>query len=257
MYVYKIIEIDTNKVVYVGQHKTNNIKDNYMGSGILLARAYNKYGVEKYKKEIIEFCDTTQTLNEKEEYWIDKLNTCVNGYNIAKGGTGGNNIVWTEEERKRNSDVLKERYKNPEEREKLRQSVLKFYNNRTQEWNDEFSRRIKAGIKEDRQSAEYRKRQADTATDFWHNRATEEFKKSSILKNKIARNKQIMLEKNGKRNYFVYTRVIEKLNQGWNFTSKYKKIFDMSNLTQEIINEYVENHLKQMIEQFNNDNKIE
>jgi hypothetical protein len=55
-----------------------------------LNAAIKKYGKENFKKEIIDTADDIIELNEKEKYWIEKLNSIVpNGYNIASGGDGG------------------------------------------------------------------------------------------------------------------------------------------------------------------------
>lgn len=46
----------------------------------------NKYGIDKFSFEVIEECDYS-ILDEREYYWIKKLNTLEpNGYNIRSGG---------------------------------------------------------------------------------------------------------------------------------------------------------------------------
>lgn len=49
--------------------------------------AMNKYGIENFSISTIEECSDTE-VNEKEIYWINKLNTYSNGYNATKGGDG-------------------------------------------------------------------------------------------------------------------------------------------------------------------------
>lgn len=50
-----------------------------------LYKAMNKYGIEHFHIELLE-----QTLNteEREKYWIEKLDTYYNGYNATRGGDG-------------------------------------------------------------------------------------------------------------------------------------------------------------------------
>ena len=50
-----------------------------------LYRAMNKYGVEHFHIEALE--ETTES-EERESYWIARLNTFENGYNATKGGDG-------------------------------------------------------------------------------------------------------------------------------------------------------------------------
>lgn len=85
--IYKTTNLINGKF-YVGQDAHNNI--NYYGSGKSLKLAIKKYGKENFIKEILEECDTKLLLNEREIYWINKLNAIEIGYNIASGGTGGN-----------------------------------------------------------------------------------------------------------------------------------------------------------------------
>lgn len=51
--------------------------------------AFNKYGVENFKVEELEYVEDDSKLDEKEIYWIKELQTYGhNGYNATKGGDG-------------------------------------------------------------------------------------------------------------------------------------------------------------------------
>ena len=70
MYVYKTTNLINNKI-YIGQRKYRKKDDNwYMGSGICLNRAINEHGRENFKKEILEWCENKNKLNDREKYWI-------------------------------------------------------------------------------------------------------------------------------------------------------------------------------------------
>ena len=90
-YIYKTTNKQNNKI-YVGQKKSDKfLKENYLGSGVALHRAIDKYGKNSFIVELLDTAETKDELNEKEIYWIDKLgarNTDI-GYNIATGGTFG------------------------------------------------------------------------------------------------------------------------------------------------------------------------
>lgn len=79
-----------NGKIYIGKHSTDNIYDGYMGSGTMIKRSINKYGLENFTKEYLAFCDNEETLNYLERYYIKKYkSTNVNiGYNITGGGNG-------------------------------------------------------------------------------------------------------------------------------------------------------------------------
>ena len=89
-FIYRTTNVKNNKY-YIGKHSTSNIKDGYIGSGILLKKAIQKYGKENFKFEIIEFCDNYEELNEKEKMYITEQMISSNDcYNVALGGQGGN-----------------------------------------------------------------------------------------------------------------------------------------------------------------------
>lgn len=90
MIIYKTTNLINNKF-YVGKDTINN--SNYFGSGFLIKKAINKYGIENFKKEILEKCETREELNIREIYWIKKTNAIELGYNITIGGTGGDTFT--------------------------------------------------------------------------------------------------------------------------------------------------------------------
>ena len=89
MIIYKTINLINGKF-YIGKDINNN--PNYLGSGKILKIAIDKYGVENFRKEIIEICNSIEELNEREKFWIKELNAIGDGYNISYGGDGGNTI---------------------------------------------------------------------------------------------------------------------------------------------------------------------
>ena len=59
--------------------------------------AFNKYGIENFKVEELEYVEDDNMLSEREIYWINELSTYGrNGYNATKGGDGS--ILYDHEE---------------------------------------------------------------------------------------------------------------------------------------------------------------
>jgi hypothetical protein len=102
-YIYSITNLENNKP-YVGktekpnpydrwkQHlqlvrSFNNLQENNSALSMYILRAMNKHGVDNFKFRVIEECPD-EIVNERETYWIDKLDSCNNGYNITLGGEG-------------------------------------------------------------------------------------------------------------------------------------------------------------------------
>lgn len=71
--MYGFIYITTNHVngkKYIGQKnydKRGNWKK-YLGSGVILAKAIQKYGKENFSKEVVEECESKEQLDEREKY---------------------------------------------------------------------------------------------------------------------------------------------------------------------------------------------
>ena len=95
--IYKI----TNKIngkIYIGQsinierrwqqHIYEAKNCNQVASQYAIHKAFQKYGVENFIFEIIELT-SSQTLNDREKYWIKYYNTYNNGYNETQGGNTG------------------------------------------------------------------------------------------------------------------------------------------------------------------------
>lgn len=114
-YVYLITNILNNKK-YIGKHSTDNLEDNYIGSGIIIKQIIHKYGKEVFKKQILEFCNSEEQAFEREKYWIKFYNALQddNFYNLDQGGRGRSNYIPSQETRKKISQSQKERFKNKE-----------------------------------------------------------------------------------------------------------------------------------------------
>ncbi len=83
--VYRITNTKNQKT-YIGAHETYDLDDGYMGSGVYINRAYDKYGVENFKKEILFIFDTQKEMYDKE---AELVVIGESSYNIMEGGHGG------------------------------------------------------------------------------------------------------------------------------------------------------------------------
>ncbi len=103
--VYKITNL-TNGKVYIGVHKTSNLDDKYMGSGINIKRAIKKYGLDNFKKEYLSIFDNEYDMYNMESIIVNSdFIKSSDTYNINEGGYGSwsflNSIPGLKKERSR------------------------------------------------------------------------------------------------------------------------------------------------------------
>jgi len=134
--IYKI----TNKLngrYYIGQHKTTNINDRYMGSGKLITQAIKKYKVENFTKEIMFVFDNFEEMNTMEEMLVtEEFVKKENTYNLQPGGK---NALVTEEQKRMISETLKGRKLSEEHKQNIAKHQGVYV--RTQKHLDELSKR--------------------------------------------------------------------------------------------------------------------
>ena len=128
-YIYKITNLLNGKI-YIGQHSTDNLDDYYMGSGVMLHKAFKKHGIDNFKKEILRFVNTKEDLDDLERWLVyPEFVKSGDNYNVALGGngvSGENNPMYgkhhSEETRKKLSESNKGRHPSEETKRKISES---------------------------------------------------------------------------------------------------------------------------------------
>ena len=139
-YFYKITN-NINGHFYYGVHTTNNLEDGYMGSGKAIHEAYKKYGIKKFKKEILKYFNNPSEMYSYEEKIVnEELVKSKNCYNLTKGGgcidstnkvavkDKEGNILWVfrNDEKYMNKEYLpiwSGKHHRPESKEKIRKAL--------------------------------------------------------------------------------------------------------------------------------------
>lgn len=103
--LYKTTNLVNGKY-YIGIHGTNDLNDGYLGSGTLIKKAIEKYGVENFTREILSEADSYEELSKLErEIVTEDFVKLRHTYNMEIGGAGGK--IWTDEMRAKMSESKK------------------------------------------------------------------------------------------------------------------------------------------------------
>ena len=113
----------TNGKFYIGKHQTENINDNYLGSGVALEKAIKKYEKDLFFKEILFIFETEDEMNKKEKEILTEEFIATNKtYNMGVGGEGGSHFKGkshTTETKQKLSELAKKRVHSAETKKKI------------------------------------------------------------------------------------------------------------------------------------------
>lgn len=125
-YIYCITNLINNKT-YIGQHKTENLNDSYMGSGLMITKSIKKYGKNNFSKEILAVTGTKQSADILEKCFIALYRQIGKAeYNLATGGTGGQDgRKHTEQEKNKIATASSEHWNREGYREKVSKAISK------------------------------------------------------------------------------------------------------------------------------------
>ena len=89
-YVYETTNLVNGKI-YVGVHKSSDIEnDSYLGSGVAINRAIDKYSIENFERKILfEFETSEEAYDKEKEIVTEEFVKREDTYNLSLGGMGG------------------------------------------------------------------------------------------------------------------------------------------------------------------------
>lgn len=143
--IYKITNKLNNKA-YVGQTKRNfeerwrEYKYRTKEPDYTILRAMYKYGIDNFDFEVLEEC-SVDSLNEREKYWIEELDTFENGYNETSGGDACHEI--SEEKRLKHKIISTEKYYSDENHPLRKINETGANLKILQEWNEKRMKKVR------------------------------------------------------------------------------------------------------------------
>ena len=138
-FVYETLNLVNGKK-YRGIHKTSNLNDGYLGSGVAFEKAVNVHGKSNFRREVLEFCSSYEELIEKEKIYVDDVWVSDrSNYNLKTGGQSAG--ILSDFSKKKISETLKRKYKSGEIKSP-------FSNNKGTPISDEQKKKISETLKE-------------------------------------------------------------------------------------------------------------
>ena len=101
--------------------QTVNLNDSYMGSGKLIKRAIEKYGIENFTKEILHIFTTAEEMDAKEK---ELVTLHENSYNMTEGGKGGFSFIQKNNLNKGSNNVMHDIVVKTKNLETRRENIL-------------------------------------------------------------------------------------------------------------------------------------
>ena len=131
-YIYKFTDLTTNKI-YIGKRETPYFDNSYWGSGKRWSEVVKTVGKQQIKREVLCYATTRKELRDLEVKYIAQFNSTDPdiGYNIHKGGAGGNSL----NDKEKWSELQKEIWNNKTEEEKYNhgKKIKEAWNSKTEE----------------------------------------------------------------------------------------------------------------------------
>lgn len=194
MFIYET----TNKLngkKYIGLCSRSD--DGYLGSGVILKQAINKYGKDNFERIILDTADSYDELLLKEEYYIKLFNAVESDqyYNLVDGGHAGN------------SKQLKEYWSSmtKEERKSARDWKGYWIEHKFDGYNDEWRDNVSKAVKEhwDKCSEEERKSRASKVSETRKKTGVAAGEKNPMYGRSAVREKNLKWYTNGIDNIYV------------------------------------------------------
>lgn len=242
-YIY-LVRNKINGKQYIGQKHSDHFISDYLGSGVYLKRAVNKYGRENFEHvKILQECDSKEELDQAERYWIDFYSAVESPdfYNLAKGGVGTTaGSKRSDSWKAKISEKTRHRVWRPESRKKISDYVsgrlwMTDGVDSKQVLPDEVKEYMLKGWRYGRPSASEDARRKMSKAKKGHCYLSEEFlEKKSVemtgegnpfygkthsdeqkAKWSVTRREMVWVNKNGKNTVIHYSRLQEYVEDGW------------------------------------------
>lgn len=133
-YIYKTTDTETN-LIYVGQKKSTVFLGNrYVGSGTTIRAIQHNtdFHPDRFDVQLLDTADSSDELNQKEIFWIQKLdaqNPKV-GYNRCKGGASNFGFAQSDHQKSTVSQYMRTRHISDTTKKKMSDSAQKRTANR-------------------------------------------------------------------------------------------------------------------------------